>query len=90
MLRKDHPSENVKRANYIAGHMKAVSEMLSNGAYCIDVIHQLDAVSAALSKLRQKVLKGHLTECVISSIRDGDKLDREKAINELLTVYEKK
>jgi CsoR family transcriptional regulator, copper-sensing transcriptional repressor len=90
MDRKNHLSDTVKRANYIAGHVKSVSGMLENGAYCIDVIHQLDAIGAAISKLRHKVLTEHLNTCVISSIRDGDKLDREKAISELLTVYEKK
>lgn len=82
--------ENVKRANFIAGHIKAVAGMIENGAYCIDVIHQLDAVEAAVVRLRQKVLEGHLNTCVISAIRDGDKLDREKAIRELMKVYEKK
>lgn len=90
MKRKIHQSDSVKRANYIAGHLKAISRMIENGAYCIDVIHQLDAAGAAIAKLRQKVFEGHLTSCVIDSVRDGDRLEREKAIKELIKVYEKK
>ena len=82
-------SENINRANYIAGHVKAVARMLEGDAYCIDVIHQLDAVSAAVTKLRQKVLDRHLNTCVIDAIRGSDGKKREKAISELLTVYER-
>jgi len=90
MASKNHGKENINRASYIVGHVKAVSRMLEEGAYCIDIIHQLDAVGSATAKLREKILEDHLKSCVIDKMKSGDRFDHQKVIEELLLVYGKK
>ena len=42
----------VHRLRSIAGHVKSVERMVENDQYCIDIIQQVDAVQAALSKTK--------------------------------------
>jgi DNA-binding FrmR family transcriptional regulator len=61
--------------------------MESEGAYCIDIINQTQAVQAALDKFASVVLQHHLAHCVTEAIRGEDEGERERVITELLQVY---
>jgi len=58
------------------GHLRKVREMVESGAYCPDVIHQSRAVQAALKKVDERLLHGHLHSCVFKEIH-GTKSERE-------------
>ncbi len=68
------------------GHLKKVIKMNGSGAYCIDVLHQLQAIRAALGKIESKVLEGHLNTCVKEAFEKGD---QKKAVAEVLSVFDK-
>jgi DNA-binding FrmR family transcriptional regulator len=59
--------------------------MLENDAYCIDVIRQIQAVQAALTKISVSVLDDHMQTCLSNSL-DGEK--REQMLKEITEVYE--
>lgn len=60
--------------------------MIENGQYCIDVIHQSQAVQRALQEADGVVLENHLKGCVSDAIKKG----KDKAvINELMNVFKK-
>ena len=77
----------VHRLRSIAGHVKSVERMVENDQYCIDIIQQVDAVQAALSKLKTIVLDGHLHECVTTAIRGEDADERERVLSEIVGVF---
>jgi len=54
------------------GHLNAVYKMVEEEKYCIDVLHQLKAVEAALDKTAQLMLKQHLDTCVVEAIKAHD------------------
>lgn len=74
------------RLNITLGHLKKVIEMHNNGAYCIDVLHQLEAIRAAIGKTESAIMENHLNTCVYKSFMSGK---RDQAIKEVLTVFEK-
>ena len=76
----------IHRLKITNGHLKKVVEMSQNGAYCIDIIHQLQAVKAALGKIENKILDNHLNTCVFQAFKTGKK---DQAIREVLSVFEK-
>ena len=80
--------EALKRMKSIAGHVKGIERMLENDAYCIDVIKQIQAVEAALSKVSGLLLDGHLHSCVITAIRGEDVHERERVLGEIAHVFE--
>ncbi|OGM22927.1 hypothetical protein A2691_03925 [Candidatus Woesebacteria bacterium RIFCSPHIGHO2_01_FULL_39_23] len=70
------------------GHLRKVKEMVEEGAYCPDVIHQSRAVQAALKKVDELVLHGHLHSCVFEDIH-GTKSNKEKLIGEIIDLFGK-
>jgi CsoR family transcriptional regulator, copper-sensing transcriptional repressor len=81
-------AEALKRMKSIAGHVKGIERMLENDAYCIDVIKQIQAVEAALSKVSTLLLDGHLHSCLITAVRGEDVQERERVLAEIAHVFE--
>lgn len=75
--------------SYLEGHCRAIKRMVEEDTYCIEVIHQIEAVEAALKKVKEKILENHLETCVIEAIKGESPATRRKVLNELLAVYKK-
>lgn len=75
---------------YAEGHLKAVTKMLEEDAYCMDIINQNHAVVEALKKVNRLILEGYLGECAWDAMHSKDAAKRKKAISELVTLYSKK
>jgi DNA-binding FrmR family transcriptional regulator len=80
--------DTLRRLKNIEGHVRGVAGMIEKDAYCIDVIRQIQAVQAALSKVSSKILDDHLRSCVITAIRGDEPEDRERVLEEISEVYE--
>lgn len=78
----------LKRLKTIEGHMKGVVRMAEEGAYCIDLIRQIQAVEAALNKVSAVILEDHLNSCVITAIRGDSEGERERVLKEISEVFE--
>ena len=78
----------LRRLKTIEGHLKGVIRMVEEDAYCIDVIRQIQAVDAALSKVSTQILENHLNSCVIDAIRSDNPAEREKVLKEISEVFE--
>jgi DNA-binding FrmR family transcriptional regulator len=70
------------------GHLKGVVRMAEEGAYCIDLIRQIQAVQAALNKVSAQILEDHLNSCVITAIQGEDPKERERVLKEVSEVFE--
>ena len=80
----------VQRLKSVEGHIRGVQKMVEEDAYCIDIVNQIQAVQAALSKVSNLVLDRHLHTCVTTAIRGDDADERERVINEVLSVFNAK
>ena len=81
--------EVANRLNYTLGHLKANLKMVEEGRYCIDIIHQNEAVMAALRKINEIILKNHLDTCVTSAVRGKSEEERKRVFGELMEVFKK-
>lgn len=79
--------EPIRRLKSIEGHVRGIQRMLEEDKYCIDVIGQIQAVQAALSKVSTMILDEHLNSCVITAVRGDDPDERERVLNEITTVF---
>jgi len=70
------------------GHLKKVRKMVQEDSYCLDIIHQSQAVQAALKKVDEEVLHGHLHSCVLNGIHEP-KGKKEKLVQEIVEVFRK-
>jgi DNA-binding FrmR family transcriptional regulator len=81
--------EVIRRFKSIAGHLKGVEKMVEEDAYCIDIINQIQAVQAALSKVNVQILDDHLRGCLATAVRGDDAEDRERMLGEVAALFEK-
>lgn len=77
-----------KRLKTIEGHLKGIERMVDEDAYCIDVIRQIQAVSAALNKVSGMILENHLNTCLITAVRGEDPKERERVLAEIAQVFD--
>ena len=80
----------VNRLKSVQGHVRGVSRMVEDGAYCIDIVNQISAIQAALQKVNSMILDRHLHTCVTTAIRSDDAHERERVISEILGVFNAK
>jgi DNA-binding FrmR family transcriptional regulator len=78
----------VRRLKSIHGHVNGILRMVEDDAYCIDVIRQIQAVEAALSKVSAQILEDHLNSCVITAVRGDSEVERERVLSEIAEVFE--
>lgn len=64
--------EIVSRLHKATGQLAGITTMVDQGRYCIDVLDQLAAVSAAVDGIALLVLSDHINACVRRAIEDGD------------------
>lgn len=75
------------RLKITRGQLDKVIQMVEEGHYCINVIHQSLAIQSALRQIDQIVLKNHLQTCVSDAIKKGNE---KEVIEEVMRVMEKK
>ncbi len=88
MDRADKP-QLLNRLNRIAGQVRGVAKMVDEGRYCVDILTQLQAVRAAVSRVESELLKGHLVHCIESAIVSGDKNEQRNKAAELVELLER-
>lgn len=82
-----HKERVIHRLKIINGHLKKVMRMVDEDAYCIDVIHQSQAIQRSLRELDNLILENHLQTCVVSDIKANN---HQKAIEEVMNVFTKR
>ncbi len=80
----------VNRLKSVEGHVRGIEKMVEDGAYCIDIVNQINAVQSALQKVSSLVLDRHLHTCVTTAIRGDDPDERERVIDEIVAVFNAK
>lgn len=79
----------LNRLNRIEGQVRGVRQMVSDDRYCIDILHQVQAVKAALAKAESEILKDHAACCISEAIASGDAGEQRSKFNELIELFEK-
>ncbi|MCG6119786.1 MAG: metal-sensitive transcriptional regulator [Blastomonas sp.] len=79
----------VNRLRRIEGQVRGVSQMVADGRYCIDILHQVQAIKAALGRAESEILKDHAACCVSDAIAAGDAAEQRTKFNELIDLFEK-
>ena len=85
----NHDPKLVSRLSRIEGQVRGISRMVTEGRYCIDILNQMQAVKAALSKAESEILKDHAACCVSEAIASGDAAEQRVKFNELIELFEK-
>ena len=70
----------------IEGQARGIQRMIEEDRYCIDIVQQLTALSAAADEVSLLILESHIEGCVTDAIRDQH---GEHHIKELMATIRK-
>ena len=71
------------RLRRIEGQVRGIQRMVEEDKYCIDILTQVNSVTAALRAVGMGLLDGHVRHCVRESIEQGK---GDEKIEELLAA----
>lgn len=83
---KNNHERVVHRLKIARGHLEKVIKMTEEHEYCIDILHQSQAVQKALKETDNLILKDHLETCASDAIKEGK---GDQAIQEIMEVFKK-
>ncbi len=63
-VRSEHKDALVKRLRRIEGQVRGLQKMIDEERYCIDILTQVSAVTAALDGVGLRVMEDHVRHCV--------------------------
>ena len=73
----------LRRVRRIEGQARGIGQMIEEDRYCLDIVQQVTAVTAAAREISLMVLAAHLRSCVREAVKDND---GEAAIEEMVRV----
>ena len=88
-MKRENKPKLLNRLSRIEGQVRGVTRMVEEDRYCIDILTQLRAVRAALSRVETEMLKDHLDHCIRGAIVSGDVDEQRKKAAELIALLER-
>lgn len=88
-MRKRRPTtheENLARLARVEGQIRGIRRMIEGGAYCMDILNQIQAVRAALRAVGHRVLRKHLEVCVAAAARSRSRAATEEKVDEVMRL----
>ena len=78
--------EQLARLAKIEGQLRGVRKMIEERRYCIDIVSQIKAVTAALKQVQMGVLEKHIHHCVAESLQSRNPELFEDRVTEIVQV----
>ncbi|ASK86911.1 metal-sensitive transcriptional regulator [Sphingorhabdus sp. SMR4y] len=88
-MAKDDITAKLNRLHRIEGQVRGIAKMVEEDRYCMDILHQMQAVKSALAKVESQILKDHAACCVSEAIATGDPEEQREKFDELVDLFEK-
>lgn len=89
-MRQTHYGEDKaaldQRLGRMEGQVRGLRQMIADDRYCLDVVQQVNALTAAAREVSLLVLEDHLRATVADAVKEHD---GEAAIREMISVLRK-
>jgi CsoR family transcriptional regulator, copper-sensing transcriptional repressor len=76
----------LRRLRKMEGQVRGLQQMVEDDRYCLDIVQQINALTAAAREVSLLVLSDHLKGCVVAATNDEEK---DAALKEMMTVLSK-
>ena len=83
-----HTSQ-LQRLRRIEGQIRGVIKMIENKRYCMDILQQTRAISAALKAVENNIMEDHMISCVTTALKSNKKKEQANKIKEVIEVMSK-
>ena len=75
----------MNRLSRIEGQVRGIRKMVEEDRYCIDILIQCEAVSAAMNAFNKQILSEHIRTCVAENIKAGN----DEVVEELVKTLQR-
>ena len=72
----------------IEGQIRGIQKMIDEKRYCVDILMQLYAITAAVRRVQKHIFKNHLDHCVETAFRTGSKKESQVKIDEIFKLLD--
>ena len=79
----------LNRLRRVEGQIRGITRQVEDDTYCIDVLTQIAAANKALHAVGIKLLKEHLSHCVIHAANGHDNNTTNQKIDEATAAIER-
>ncbi|HEX5006446.1 MAG TPA: metal-sensitive transcriptional regulator [Hyphomonadaceae bacterium] len=86
-MEKSVTDKVLKSLNRVEGQVRGIGKMVEEDRYCIDIVTQIAAARAALSRIESDLLRQHLGHCVHRAMNSKNTAEQQKVIEELVGVF---
>lgn len=88
-MKSGNKSAIVNRLKRIEGQTRGLIRMVETERYCVDILHQVQAVKNALAKVESEILRAHAETCVKEALQGGTLKDQRRKFSELVDLFER-
>ena len=82
---EDEIKDLISRLNRIEGQIRGIHKMVDEGAYCVDILTQVNAARCSLNSFSKVLLGSHIKSCVKDDVKNGS----DEKIDELVELLQK-
>lgn len=79
----------LKRLARIEGQVRGLQRMIDDDTYCIDILTQINAATAALKGVAVGLLDEHVRHCVREAAERGDRPGADEMVTEATRAIER-
>ena len=79
----------LQRLRRIEGQIRGVIKMIEDKRYCMDILQQTRAISAALKAVENNIMEDHMISCVTTALKSNKKKEQANKIKEVIEVISK-
>ena len=88
MLQQAYRRPLIGRLNRVEGQLRGIRRMIDEPRPCLELLQQLAAAEAALSRISHSVFKFHVEHCVAGGTPKGPARQR-KQLQELVDIFDR-
>ena len=79
----------LQRLRRVEGQIRGVIKMIENKRYCMDILQQTRAISAALKAVENNIMEDHMKYCITTALKSNKKKEQANKIKEVIEVISK-
>jgi len=80
---EDDKTAIINRLRRIEGQVRGIQKMVNEDRYCVDILIQISAITAALKGVGFTLMEEHTKHCVAKAVKSGD---GDRAFEELVDL----
>ena len=87
-MKKDIKQRANHRIKIIEGQINGLHKMIDSEKYCMDILTQSLAIQKSIGSLNKLILENHVRTHIKENLSSNSEDEQEKAVAELLALYE--